>query len=68
MRGWIIAIAIGIATPAMADTCSNESSALSDAPPESAGCAVRPGVGALASLGMSIVALGLGTRRRSRTR
>jgi hypothetical protein len=33
-------------------------------PPESAGCAVRPGVGALTSLGMSILALGLAARRR----
>jgi hypothetical protein len=65
MRGWIIAIVLGIAAPAAADTCASDVAA-SESPPESAGCAVRPGVGALASLGMSIIALGLATRRRPR--
>ncbi|MFN0253660.1 MAG: hypothetical protein ACKV2T_42725 [Kofleriaceae bacterium] len=73
-RTWIIAIAIGIASPAVADTCSSSddvgvpsgTSASSIDPPESTGCAVRPGVGALTSLGMSILALGLASRRRSK--
>jgi hypothetical protein len=66
MRAWIFAVAIGIATPAVADTCQTSDS--ESLPPESAGCAVRPGVGALASLVLSFVALGLATRRRSTTR
>ena len=68
MRGWIIAITLGASAPAIAETCAPERAEEAPAiePPASAGCAVRPGVGALASLALSIVALGLGSRRSGR--
>lgn len=68
MRFSLIALAvsftvmIGIA-PTRAESCSPVESA--SEPPESAGCAVRPGVGALTSLAMSVIALGVASRRRS---
>jgi hypothetical protein len=81
MRSWAIAIGITITafatTPAIADTCESNDPPVTEGateirveidPPESAGCAVRPGVGALTSLGMSILALGLAARRRTVTR